>query len=259
MITGRKILVLLTWLFVGSEILFGYSVASETNANGDIVYSSVFKSLIFLLLVLLTSKKLKPAKWILCTFLLLQGLLCIFAEHAVFMLIGLFDIGFAGIVYWHFLTSGKPSTITAPSPGQDSDGGECKVVPLNVYRYPQLVNRYKALLIDAILIFAVLISIMMMVEGSTFRTPVMVLSATFLLLTYEPLLTTYSKTVGQRIMKIRVGRMHEPNKRITLLNAYVRWFVKGFLGWLSFITISFNSERRAIHDFASDSVMVQEQ
>jgi hypothetical protein len=34
--------------------------------------------------------------------------------------------------------------------------------------------------------------------------------------------------------------------------------VKGFLGWLSFITINFNDEHRAIHDFASDSVMIED-
>jgi len=57
-------------------------------------------------------------------------------------------------------------------------------------------------------------------------------------------------------MKIKVGKHDNPGEKIGLLNAYIRWFTKSLLGWLSFITINFNQEHRAIHDFASDSVVV---
>jgi uncharacterized RDD family membrane protein YckC len=87
----------------------------------------------------------------------------------------------------------------------------------------------------------------------------MVASAALILLTYEPILTAYSRTIGQRVMKIRVGRQENPLERINLLHAYIRWFTKGLLGWISFVTINFNPEHRAIHDMASDSVMVNEE
>lgn len=126
------------------------------------------------------------------------------------------------------------------------------------FEYPRLVRRYKALFIDAVLLMVILITIMIMVQDSNMRTTIMVTSGLIILLTYEPVLTTYSRTVGQRIMKIRVGKLGNPTERIGLTNAFIRWSVKWFLGWLSFVTIHFNPERRAIHDIASSSVMTIE-
>jgi uncharacterized RDD family membrane protein YckC len=113
-------------------------------------------------------------------------------------------------------------------------------------------------MIDGMLMLVILIIIMIIVQGHEFRTPIMVSSALFILGTYEPLLTSYSRTLGQRLMKIRVGRQGNPKEKINLLNAYIRWFIKGLLGWISFVTIHFNQERRAIHDLASNSVMISE-
>lgn len=60
-------------------------------------------------------------------------------------------------------------------------------------------------------------------------------------------------------MKIRVGRHKNPGEKINLPNAYMRWFTKGLLGWISFVTINFNPEHRAIHDMVSDAVMINEE
>jgi hypothetical protein len=98
------------------------------------------------------------------------------------------------------------------------------------YRYPTLVSRYKALLIDGLLILFSLVIIMVIVQDSQLRTPIMVSSVLILLLTYEQVLTTYSKTVGQRLIGIKVRKHGDPEKRITLLNAYLRWFIKALLG-----------------------------
>jgi uncharacterized RDD family membrane protein YckC len=101
--------------------------------------------------------------------------------------------------------------------------------------------------------------IMVVVQDSDMRTPIMVSFALIILLTYEPFLTSYSRTVGQRLMRIRVGKNDDPTQKISLINAYIRWFIKGLLGWISFIAIHFNNERRAIHDLASDSIMVNDE
>ena len=127
------------------------------------------------------------------------------------------------------------------------------------FHSPTLVTRYKALMIDFLLILFALVAIMVAVGESESRTTVMVSSAFILLLAYEPLLTSYSRTIGQRLMRIRVGRYDNPSERIPLINAYIRWFVKGLLGWISFITIHFNDERRAIHDLTSNSVMTSDE
>ena len=57
-------------------------------------------------------------------------------------------------------------------------------------------------------------------------------------------------------MGIRVRHVGDPSKRINVFQSYIRFIVKGLLGWLSFITIHLNSEHRAIHDFAGSSVMI---
>ena len=68
---------------------------------------------------------------------------------------------------------------------------------------------------------------------------------------------TLGGTIGNRVLKLRVLKHNTDNEKINLLHAYIRFTVKILLGWLSFITIHMNSENRAIHDFASNSVMIQ--
>ncbi len=74
---------------------------------------------------------------------------------------------------------------------------------------------------------------------------------------YEPVAMTLGCTLGNYLMKIRVKRFADNKRKINLLQAYVRFVVKVLLGWISFLTINSNKERRAIHDFASGSVMLE--
>ncbi len=74
---------------------------------------------------------------------------------------------------------------------------------------------------------------------------------------YEPLAMTIGCTFGNYLMKIRVKRDSDNMKRINLLQAFVRFVVKIALGWISFLTIHSNKERRAIHDFVAGSVMIE--
>lgn len=126
-----------------------------------------------------------------------------------------------------------------------------------VYRYPLLLKRYQSLFIDFLLLFAVMIITMVLVGNSEIRQTVMVSMGALFLLVYEPLLTVYSATVGQRIMGIRVRDVNNPAERIGLVRAYIRLVVKWYLGWLSFLTINFNPQHRAIHDMASASVVIK--
>jgi uncharacterized RDD family membrane protein YckC len=43
----------------------------------------------------------------------------------------------------------------------------------------------------------------------------------------------------------------------SILQAYFRYLLKVFLGWISFLTASFNPGKRAIHDLATGSIMVR--
>jgi uncharacterized RDD family membrane protein YckC len=259
---GRTILLLLTAIFLLTEIFFNYIVL--TNGDDDLLGAGT-KTLFFLLFILLFSKRLNWAKWVLSISLILYGILCImvgFELMAAFYLIGVYHIFFG--VYIHkskALSVFRNDEIKTADTNEDSESfvNTQVVQPKKEYQYPTLVRRYKALLIDSLLVLFTLVLIMVTVQDSDVRTPIMVSSAFIILLSYEPLLTSYSKTVGQRIMKIRVGRRDSPLEKINLLSAYMRWFTKTLLGWLSFVTIHFNSERRAIHDLVSDSVVTNEE
>jgi uncharacterized RDD family membrane protein YckC len=73
---------------------------------------------------------------------------------------------------------------------------------------------------------------------------------------YEPISMVFGGTIGNYLMKIKVRKVDNQNKKINLLQAYSRFIVKLLLGWISFVTIGFNHKKRAIHDFASGTVVI---
>jgi uncharacterized RDD family membrane protein YckC len=73
---------------------------------------------------------------------------------------------------------------------------------------------------------------------------------------YEPVCTAFGCTIGNYLKGIRVRQATDDSKRINIFQALIRYAVKVLLGWLSFLTVHQNTERRAIHDLAVGSVMV---
>ena len=124
--------------------------------------------------------------------------------------------------------------------------------------YPSLSDRVQSSFIDVVLII-----ILMFVASSLLdkyeNAPDWIRIALFfgLWAVYEPLCTTLGCTLGNYMKGIRVRRYTNESKRINFFAALVRYFVKVLLGWISFITIHFSPERRAIHDFVVSSVMVK--
>ncbi len=74
---------------------------------------------------------------------------------------------------------------------------------------------------------------------------------------YEPLSTTFGGTIGNRVKGLRVRRHNNEQQRINIAQAFLRYALKVLLGWVSFLTMHSNAQRRAIHDFASGSVMIK--
>ena len=74
---------------------------------------------------------------------------------------------------------------------------------------------------------------------------------------YEPIGIATGGTIGNRIKGIRVRQQNHPVLKLPVPQSFVRYILKVAFGWLSFITIHFNKERRAIHDLAAGSVMVK--
>ena len=125
--------------------------------------------------------------------------------------------------------------------------------------YPSILRRYLSTLIDSIFILSILILagyIFQEKQGIANQVRVAIILAMFFI--YEPLCTSLFCTLGQKIIGIRV-RNHAAfgDERISLPKAYLRIISKVFLGFISFFTIMFSKEKRAIHDFIAGSVVLE--
>ena len=122
--------------------------------------------------------------------------------------------------------------------------------------YPSILRRYLAALIDLIVALSIGVFIgKLLASGGGLSTDASfwVLALPFLL--YEPIMTTTYATLGQSIFRIRVRKLDKTNK-INIFQALPRLVIKYLLGWLSLMTIPARSDRRAIHDLATSTIMV---
>lgn len=122
--------------------------------------------------------------------------------------------------------------------------------------YPSIARRYLSTFIDAVFIIFVVIGISYIFQQDhEFVRTVRLALVLIMFFVYEPLCTSRLCTIGQKIMGIRVRKMDNLEK-ISIFSAYGRIFTKIFFGLISFITIAFSKNRRAIHDFVAGSVVV---
>lgn len=124
--------------------------------------------------------------------------------------------------------------------------------------YPLLGDRVQSSFIDLILII-ILMFVFASVLDRYENVPDWVRIVLFVGLwaVYEPVCTSLGCTVGNYAKGIRVRQHESITKRINIFQALLRYVLKMGLGWLSFVTIHSNTERRAIHDFAVGSVMIK--
>jgi uncharacterized RDD family membrane protein YckC len=257
---GKATLAAITLIFLISELIFNYWVIKEL---GGFFFDLTIKTVFFLVVIFLFSKGINWAKWLLSVLLILYGFLCLLAGMESgwgFYLIGAYDIFFA--IYIHKSKALKlliePKNMLPElqdKTKQDSGMGKVPKVLIG-YRFPSLLRRVKAIFIDGIFLLSILVVIMLVVQESSHKSTIVIIVYLLILAVYEPVLTAYSRTFGQKLMGIRVVTHSTPTSKISIVHAYLRWLVKGLFGWLSFITIHYNVERRAIHDLASDSVMI---
>jgi uncharacterized RDD family membrane protein YckC len=121
-------------------------------------------------------------------------------------------------------------------------------------RYPNLLRRYVASLIDGALVIGAFLFYMRdplhyAQSGHPIYWPLL------LLLLYEPLLTRYACTLGQLAMRIRV-RSEPGGQAVPVWRLYCRLSVKFLLGIVSFIFMPGHAKKRAIHDIAAGTIVV---
>jgi len=124
------------------------------------------------------------------------------------------------------------------------------------YEYPTITRRYLSTVVDFLFIITTMIIVSYILQESNGVTgKIRVAIIILLFFAYEPLFTSVFCTIGQKITGIRV-RKRGSLEHISILAAYIRIFIKVLLGFISFFTIIFSKDRRAIHDFAAGSVVI---
>ncbi|HEX7905018.1 MAG TPA: RDD family protein [Chitinophagaceae bacterium] len=128
-------------------------------------------------------------------------------------------------------------------------------------KYPDLKTRIQSTFIDGILMIVLMFAAAWVFDkvSNSENEDGWVRAVVFIgiWVIYEPLLMTLGGTLGNYMMGIRVRKENDTTKKINLLQAFLRFVVKFFLGWISFLTIHTNVERRALHDFAGGSVVIE--
>ncbi|MBP6477951.1 MAG: RDD family protein [Chitinophagaceae bacterium] len=129
-------------------------------------------------------------------------------------------------------------------------------------KYPELKTRLQSTVIDFLLMFGLMCLAAMIfdkINPSQDGEDGWIRGIIFISIwgVYEPVAITMGSTLGNFLMKIKVRDNLNTAKRINLLQSYIRFVLKFLLGWVSFLTIHGNKQRRAIHDFAAGSVMIE--
>jgi uncharacterized RDD family membrane protein YckC len=246
---------LLSVLTVVSVLLIlGIGVHGNSDFLGELVL--VLLSLIVLTLAAFSKRVFLWIGIVVFSFLGLLSLMALLENDSYLYVI--ISVGYLSIA-WRLVCriSVKPTHETQQAENEIDLPPQTFISNHNRFEYPLLLRRVQALFIDSMLLLFIMVMIMISTEGLSNAIAIRIASGVILSNLYEPFFTAYGNTLGQWIMSIRVRNVSDPSQRLTLFQSYKRFIVKGLLGWLSFVTIHFNREHRAIHDFAGSSVMIR--
>lgn len=125
--------------------------------------------------------------------------------------------------------------------------------------YAELKQRVNAVFLDLLVPFALIYLATSILESmGTVETYMRISAFVFVFFIYDPLFVTlFGGTIGHLILGISVKRANNPDKKIYFHWALIRYMIKLFLGWISLLTVSSNSQSQAIHDIAVGSIVIQ--
>jgi uncharacterized RDD family membrane protein YckC len=132
---------------------------------------------------------------------------------------------------------------------QNKDTGD------RLVEYPTILRRYLSSFIDGCFIAVCVILVPYVIGDEENTLSVRIIIAAIFLLVYEPLYTSKFCTLGQRIMGVRIRKFGN-YQRLSFPVALLRVTIKGLLGFISLFAIIFSKDKRAIHDYASGSIVI---
>ncbi|RZM30317.1 MAG: RDD family protein [Pedobacter sp.] len=125
-------------------------------------------------------------------------------------------------------------------------------------RYPVISDRVQSTFIDTVVVVILMFGVASLLDK--FSSPpdwIRIVLFFALFGVYEPVCVAFGCTIGNYLKGIRVRDADDQSKRINILAAFLRYILKVLLGWISFLSVQLNPERRAIHDLAAGSVMIR--
>lgn len=124
--------------------------------------------------------------------------------------------------------------------------------------YPGLFTRVKAAFIDSLLVvLLIMLASEVLSDINDVATWVRVVVFVFIFVLYEPLfISAFGMTIGHSLLKIKVEKDKSEGGNINIFWAVIRFLIKYALGWLSLLTIMGNEKRKAIHDLATNTIVV---
>lgn len=255
---GKKIFNVLLFGFILSEIIFCLLIIEY--GNGDI-QGMMVKTVFSLMLYYFYFKGYQWAKWLFSIGVMFLGLLMIPAgiEQGVwiFYLLSLFYLSF-GIT---ILASRSVKTYIKEVNGimdiEENGLTDKKKSIIKADNYPMLLDRIKTNTIDVFVIIVFMAITSFLLTKLSVNNSVIKGILFFLIFSYEPIMTAVNKTLGQRLIGIKVRKNTIKGENISLASSYVRYIVKMLLGVFSLFTISFNDQKRAIHDTVINSVVTK--
>lgn len=126
------------------------------------------------------------------------------------------------------------------------------------YKYPQLMDRVKATFADLFIVisFLAIVGYLFQTNGmadSSVKKYIIIITVFF----YEPLLVSLmGGTLGHIMMQLRVVDEDNPQQKINFFRAFFRFVLKTIMGWISFLTVTSDEKKRAIHDKAVGAVVL---
>lgn len=243
---------ILLGIFLISEILFPYLIQEHLEETS-------IKTLIVGAPIIFIFFGHKWAKWIASLLLLLNGILTLFLgsefSSGTLHAFGIFNLFFAFTI--HFSKDIQQLFNVGQIARVETNRSEGKHISVEPVTYPYLITRYKAALVDGILLFLTYACLMILIQDPEVGRPIAFGFYILIALLYEPLmLVFFSGTIGHKSLGIQVKSFNNQTQNINFVQGIQRNLVKLSLGWLSFITIGFGDDHRAIHDLAGKSIVL---
>lgn len=128
-------------------------------------------------------------------------------------------------------------------------------------KYAILLSRIKAAFIDSIIIVGSMFLFSEILSNfESVPNYVRIVLFIFIFFLYDPIFTSiYGGTIGHSKAGITVRNESNPENTISFPFALLRFALKFSLGWLSLLTVTGNTKRKAIHDYVANSIVIEEE